>query len=160
MDTSCIGSSERLFYRDLHESDSEFILSLITSPEWLSGIGPRGNDGKEYIAQNGAKENRLFAAVEKGTNRLVGLVGLLQRDYLEFRDIGYALDASFVGRGFASESVRWFLANRLKEDEKKIGATVKPTNKKSRSLLERNGFKHIGECVGGVELYVWEKKEV
>ncbi len=86
---------------------------LITSPTWLagliclfglfvfrefgSGIGDRGKDGAAYIEANNQKQNRLFGVELRKSGELIGLCGLLQRDYLNVRDIGYAIEESFQG---------------------------------------------------------------
>lgn len=151
------GETHRLVIRLLdEEQDASFISKLITSKSWLAGIGDRGSDGAAYIRANNQKDNKLFALELKETKVLVGLCGLLQRDYLIHRDIGYALDSDYEGKGLASEAVTFFLANKLRLDETAVAATVRPENAKSIRLLQRHGFEHKGKCetADGVELYL------
>jgi RimJ/RimL family protein N-acetyltransferase len=119
----------------------------------------------------------LFGVELRKSGELIGLCGLLQRDYLNVRDIGYAIEESFqgfqililnivivvhspqerTGQGLASEAVQFFLSHRLRTDELEVAATVKKGNVRSRSLLENNGFVHQGPAcpaAGVVELYL------
>ncbi len=147
-----IGVTERLRVRELDEAtDAAFIVELITSPAWLRFIGDRGSDGAAYVRGNRDKENRLFLVELKDTSEPIGLCGLLQRDYLPNRDLGYAVHARFEGQGYASEAARFF----LEREKGTVCAIVKPENAKSVALLKRNGFVFVSACkeAEGCDLY-------
>lgn len=137
----CVGKTARLCIRELHEElDAPFVQHLITSPEWTRWIGDRGQDGTLYIRTNAARARRMYLLALRFTGEPIGLCGLLQRPYLTHPDVGYALEQSHVGHGYVSEGVQWFLEKRQGPI---MGITLKD-NVRSVSVLQRNGFKHVG----------------
>ncbi|MBO9636114.1 MAG: GNAT family N-acetyltransferase, partial [Chitinophagaceae bacterium] len=100
----------------------------------------------------------LYAMELKDTGEVVGLCGLLKREYLPAVDIGYALLPQFEGRGLALEACRSVMEIAVKELEMDtVFAIVTPANARSIHLLEKLGFnleKEIEE--GGEPLLVYK----
>jgi ribosomal-protein-alanine N-acetyltransferase len=158
--------SQRLCFRKAHESDAEFIYSLVNDPDWLQYIGDRKvnslQDAVRFIVENinaqhhderlGLKiccvrSNDLFEKV-KNKDTPIGVCGLLKRDYLDSIDIGYAFAKKYRGFGYAIEAALFFkdyAFNELNVD--KLYATVSKENGKSISLLDQLGFKSLGGLI-------------
>jgi len=103
----------------------------------------------------------LYALELKSARDLIGLCGLVQRDFLPSPDLGFALLADFVGQGYASEAARAVMEHaRTTLGIERLYAIVKPGNQRSVRLLERLGFRREGPYLvrqgDEVELYVSE----
>jgi ribosomal-protein-alanine N-acetyltransferase len=162
--------SQRLIFRKLTESDAEFIYSLVNDPDWLQYIGDRKvnslEDAARFIVENinahhhddrlGLKAccirgNFLSGNVknnEENKDTPIGVCGLLERDYLDSIDVGYAFAKKYRGFGYAIEAASFFKAyafNELNFD--KLYATVSKENGKSISLLKQLDFKSTGGLI-------------
>jgi RimJ/RimL family protein N-acetyltransferase len=83
----------------------------------------------------------LWCVEEKMTLSPVGLCGLLQRDFLDAPDLGYAILSSFHGKGYATEAASatlQFAANSLNINT--ILAFTTPDNHRSIAVLEKAGM--------------------
>ena len=142
--------SERLSIEEATTVDSEFILELVNTPNWLRYIGDRNihtTQAAENYIQNALmksyQENSfgLYKLVSRDEGTSVGLCGLLQRDYLEFPDIGFAILPAFEGKGLVTEAAKCVLedaANRL--NIKTVQAITLPENYASQKVLEKVGL--------------------
>ena len=144
-------SSERLDMIPLGISDAAFFLELVNTPGWLQFIGDRNlnsvEDAVKYI------EDRVLPAfndsgvgsykiVRKEDGKIVGNVGIYKRDFLDHPDLGYALLPAFEGQGYATEAAKANMAFANKKYQiTQLRAITSPDNLKSKSLLERIGFK-------------------
>jgi RimJ/RimL family protein N-acetyltransferase len=158
--------TQRLYFRKPQETDADFIFSLVNDPSWIQYIGDRKvhnkDDAVRFISESlnaqqsderlGLRvcciKNDILQPDNENKDTPVGLCGLLQRDYLDSIDIGYAFSKEYRGFGFAFEAACYFkeLAfNDMAVD--KLYATVFYANKKSISLLEKLGFKFLGGLV-------------
>jgi len=158
--------SQRLFFRKLTESDAEFIYNLVNDPDWLQYIGDRKvnslQDAVRFIGENinaqhhderlglkvCCKRDNYLSEKVKNKDTPIGVCGLLQRDYLDSIDIGYAFAKKYRGFGYAIEAASFFKAyafNELNFD--KLYATVSKENRKSISLLNQLGFKSLGGLI-------------
>lgn len=148
-----IFTTERLIVRELTFNDASFIFQLLNTDGWLKYIGDRKikteEDAKNYIV-NGPMASYekygfgLWLVIKKDTNISIGLCGLLQRDYFERPDIGYAFLPNFEKEGLAFESavgVKGFAINHLKNNQ--LYATTTLDNIASIHLLEKLDFKFI-----------------
>ncbi len=134
-------------------SDAAFILELLNSPGWLKGIGDRGvrtiDQARKYIEENIMTSFQdhgfgLFKVVSKERKIALGICGLVQRNYLEFPDLGFAILPKYEGRGLtteASEAVLDYGFNILKME--KIFGITNPDNFASRHILEKLGFQSL-----------------
>lgn len=98
--------------RKFTTSDSKFILQLLNSPGWLEFIGDKNIntvlDAITYIENVLLKsyiENGYgLSMVElKETGTPLGMCGIINRDSLEYPDIGFAYLPEFAGFGYAYE---------------------------------------------------------
>jgi RimJ/RimL family protein N-acetyltransferase len=164
-----IAESSRMILRHLNDKDAPFILEIVNSPGWLRYIGDRGvrdlEGAQRYIDRNVNNYQTqgfgLYAMELKDTREVVGICGLLKRDYLPAADIGYALLPAFEGRGLAIEAGRAvmdFAIEKLEMDT--LFAIVTPANSRSIALLQKLGFQFEKETVEGGEqllVYKWKK---
>ncbi len=146
--------TERLFLRDVEANDRSFIYELMNTPTWHQFIGDWNIHSLEvaenYIHSSIRKAYQdfgfgMYKILSKESGLPLGLCGLLQRDYLESVDIGFAILPQFEGKGFTYESARAIMDfgfATLKKDVI-LGITTEE-NIKSRKLLEKLGMQHIG----------------
>ncbi|WP_018623826.1 GNAT family N-acetyltransferase [Kangiella aquimarina] len=107
-----IAETERLRLRHFRKSDAEFIYQLYNQPSFIKYIGDRGihsvQDAEAFISK--VEDNYqqfgfwLYLVEDKETRQPLGVNGLIQRDYLDAPDIGFALIPEYCGKGFAKES--------------------------------------------------------
>lgn len=172
-------NSQRLYYRKPKESDAAFIYGLVNEPDWIKYIGDRKvtsqEDAVRFINESlNAKQSLdglglrvccllssdLFAE-NQNKDTPIGLCGLLKRDYLDSIDIGYAFINTYRGLGYGIEAASFFKDYAFsKLNVEKLYATVSKENKQSISLLEKLGFRSLGNLPGGniefenIKLYV------
>ncbi|MFN7220465.1 MAG: GNAT family N-acetyltransferase [Burkholderiales bacterium] len=135
------------------DRDGEFMCTLVNDPEWVRFIGPRNVNNaadaramlrERYIIQY----QRLgfgFNAVERQQDgALVGMCGLIQRDYLQHPDIGFAFLREYRGMGFALEAGRAVLDQaRDVFGLPRVLAIVTPENARSIHLLTQLGLRYV-----------------
>lgn len=162
-----IAVSSRMNLRHLNEKDAPFVLEIVNSPGWLRYIGDRGvrdlDGANRYIDKNvnnyQVQGFGLYAMEMKDSGEVVGLCGLLKREYLPAVDIGYALLPQFEGRGLALEACKLVMdiaVTKLEMDT--VFAIVTPANARSISLLEKLEFSLEKEIIEGGEpllVYKW-----
>ena len=143
-------STERLVLRELENNDAEFILELLNTDSWLRYIGDRNvksiSDAINYIESGPRKSYQEHGfglyLIELKDSTPIGLCGLLQREYLDNPDIGFALMPKSEGKGFAYEAVSATLAfARNNLSLKKILAITNLENAKSINLLKKIGLR-------------------
>jgi RimJ/RimL family protein N-acetyltransferase len=163
-----IAETPRLQLRRVKLSDAEFFHRLLNEPSWLENIGDRGvrsaAEAVVYIRKQIWEPYRssgfgMYLVQRKEDGAPIGLCGLVQRDFLEYPDLGFALLPEHVGQGYALEAAQSVIA--LVESRWGIGqlcAITKGENSKSVRLLERLGFHRERSCAipNGemLELYV------
>ena len=142
--------TERLILREFNLDDVDFIIELVNNPTWIKYIGDRGvktlEDAEKYLKSGPLKSYNdfgygLWAVIEEDSGKLIGMCGLLKRDYLEHPDIGFAMMPEFAGNGFGFESAKAtvdFAHNQLKIDV--LSAITATYNEKSINLLKKLGF--------------------
>ena len=88
-----------------------------------------------------------FAAVEKSSSSFIGVIGLL-REEIEGETcigIGYILDDTFWGKGYALEGAKACLSYAFsKLHAHRVIADIRPENAASRRVAERLGMKAEG----------------
>lgn len=155
--------TERLALRWLTAEDAEFIVALMNDPDWLRYIGDRGirtaDDARAWIATGpGEMYARLgfgLYAVELREHRTpIGICGLIQRDWLDGVDVGFAFLPAFRGAGYAHEAA----AATLEYARDTLGldrvlAIVSPENRDSIRLLEKLGlaFERMAQPAAGAK---------
>tara|TARA_R110000737_G_scaffold333832_1_gene351752 strand:- start:1350 stop:1706 length:357 start_codon:yes stop_codon:yes gene_type:complete len=90
----------------------------------------------------------------------VGIVTLIQRDYLQSPDLGFALLPAFEKQGYAFEAVSLFLNDFFSVSaNKEVHAIILEHNRSSIQLVQKLGFlfsEHIE--VNGEQLSLYSKK--
>jgi RimJ/RimL family protein N-acetyltransferase len=142
--------TKRLILRQFELKDAQFILDLVNSPGWLEFVGERNIKTEEaaiHYLRNGPIKSYLehgfgLSLVELKDGTPVGMCGLLQRDSLNYPDLGFAFLPEFMGMGLAFEIANATM-NYARDNLKlqTIFAVTVSGNKRSIRLLEKIGFK-------------------
>lgn len=83
-----------------------------------------------------------LAILLRGTNNLIGDIGLHFLDDISQVEIGYTLDPAYQGKGYALESINALLRYLFKVlDKHRVFASVDPENERSVHLLEKAGMR-------------------
>lgn len=141
--------TKHLTLREPTTKDAPFILELVNSAGWLKFIGDRGIHNLEaaqgYIAQI-RKDHKthgfgLLVMQKTENRRALGLCGLLQRDYLEAPDLGFAILPEFGRHGYTFEAATRILESEIKKGKYRniFGITLSGNNP-SQALLRKLGF--------------------
>jgi [ribosomal protein S5]-alanine N-acetyltransferase len=141
-------STDRLQLRWLAAEDAEFILELMNDPDWLRFIGDRGirtvDDARNYIATGPVRMYPsgfgMYAVESTEGGNVIGICGLLRRDWLESPDIGFAFLPRFRGMGYAHEAAAATLEHARTLGLNRLLAIVSPDNQGSVSLLTKLGM--------------------
>ena len=105
--------TERLLLRQPTIDDAEFLLRIVNEPSWLQYIGDRNvhtiEEAKNYLLNGSIKsfETNGFGfaiVIHKESGALIGMCGLVKRDFLEDVDIGFAYFPQYTGKGYAFEA--------------------------------------------------------
>jgi RimJ/RimL family protein N-acetyltransferase len=142
--------TDRLRLREFNFDDCLFIIELLNSQGWLKFIGDRNvrttEQAKNYLANGPLKSYKAFgyglSMVERKEDSVpLGMCGILNRDTLEYPDIGFAFLPEHNAKGYALEIVKAVLGYADEKIELPvIAAIVVPSNGRSISLLEKTGF--------------------
>ena len=139
-------TTERLFIRPLTIEDARFILGLVNTDGWIRFIGDRNIhtelEAVGYIERILGSQNVSYWVVSLRDRReKIGVVTFIQREYLEYPDIGFAFLPAFAQKGYAFEATRNVL-NKLIQDKglAHIYAITMPGNKRSVGLLRKLGL--------------------
>lgn len=135
-------TTTRHIIRQLSEMDSHFIFELLNTQGWITYIGHRNihneADALGYIQKINENLNAFYWVITLSeTHTPIGLVTLIKRDYLDIRDIGFALLPAYSGQGHAYEATKAVLEYL---DENIVAITL-PENKSSIKLIEKLGLK-------------------
>ncbi|CAL2104665.1 N-acetyltransferase domain-containing protein [Tenacibaculum sp. 190130A14a] len=160
--------SERLIIREAKVSDAPFYFKLFNDPDWIENISDKGlktiEETKTYLKDILPKNQKLgglgfFTVLLKDTNEPIGTSTALQRDKLEYIDIGYAFLPVARRKGYATEATKLIIEYvRTTFKQKKVYAFTIPKNTASQNLLKKLGFTYIGmkSIYEGEEDYVFE----
>ena len=138
--------TERLFIEPLGLKHTAFIHRLLNSKGWLQFIGDRNirtqTDAENYIRKITTNNDFQFLVFGLlNTFDYAGIVTMIQRDYLQLPDLGFAILPDFEGNGFAYEaSLACLNIWQTVEQYQGLFAIVQPNNIKSIGLLEKLGF--------------------
>jgi RimJ/RimL family protein N-acetyltransferase len=158
-----IADTPRLSIRPLSQHDQAFILDLVNTEGWLRFIGNRHiyslAEASTYIQGILESTDTLYGVVElKAEGVPIGIVTLLQRSYLEHRDIGFAFLPAYSGKGYAYEAASATLRYVVQTfGLDTLLATALPYNRPSIKLLTRLGFsfqKAIQVNETGLHVYI------
>ncbi len=140
--------TKRLVLRGLELGDLEDFYQYARKPD----IGPRaGWKPHESIEQSlmilsrMIKDNEVWAITLKNRNRIIGTIGLHQRDQEDdsYREIGYVLDDIYWNQGIATEAVKRLIIHAFSDlGLKRVTCGHHPSNTASRRVIEKSGFIH------------------
>jgi RimJ/RimL family protein N-acetyltransferase len=143
-------NSKRLTLTEFTTNDAPFFFDLVNDPDWIKYIGDRNiktfTDAEKYLTKNIIPSYKKFGfgfyivRLKEG-NIPIGMCGLIQRDWMDYVEIGYAFLTQFRGKGYAIESS--FATKKHAKEELKINQIAAITdvdNKKSGNLLNRLGL--------------------
>lgn len=145
-----VAETEQLLLREWLLSDASFVFELLNSAGWIKYIGNRNinqlSDAEEYITQRlqaGIDKNNFgfWCVVLKSTQLPIGMVGIVEREWLECPDFGFAFLPQYQGKNRAyeaSSSVLDLAKNTF--GFKNLCAITLPENQRSIQLLERLKF--------------------
>ncbi len=140
-------ATERLLLRGLTQEDADFILELVNTPEWITFIGDRNvrtlGDALAYIqAIIDNPHYRYWVVCLKESNRQVGIVTVIKREYLEHHDIGFAFLPQYSQNGYAFEAAKAVLEAEMQSGRHThFLATTLPANQASIKLLLKLGLR-------------------
>ena len=159
--------SKRLSLTKLCSEDHVFILELTNSRGWIQFIGDRNvhsvADALAYIEKiKAANFADYWTVLDKAKGNKLGVITLIQRDYLDGIDIGFAFLPQYSKKGFAYEASKLVLDRLMEKDKSdKIYAITQTDNIKSIKLCKKLGLKYlktIKENGKDIETYVITKK--
>ena len=138
--------TERLSITSLDTTDTKFIFELVNTEGWLTYIGDRNiqslEDAQSYI-QNIIDSSTInyWVARLRQDDTPAGIISLINRDHLEYPDIGFAFLPSFTSKGYAYEATEIVLKHFIDNTKHPFvfGVTV-VENTASISLLKKLGF--------------------
>ncbi len=148
-------ATERLTLRKIKRSDYEEMKIILQDEKlMLVGWGKTYSDEEVQVWIDKITEQyedfgySYYLAVEKSTNIVIGIMGILpvnikETDYIE---IAYILKQEFWGNGYATEGIKAcvdYIFNVLNAD--KYIAQVIPENTSSSRIAERLGMKVIDD---------------
>lgn len=115
-------------------------------PEWPGDALPVFAGWVEYLRQNPQAEDWGGILVERATRTAVGQMGCKGLPDPEGTvEIGYGLNPSVWGRGYATEAVQALVAWLWQQKRvKKIKAETIPEGIASSRVLVKNGFSRVG----------------
>ena len=142
--------TERLIMRPLVESDIDEIFAMRSDEDIMRFIRePQGrNESLDWIKLVSARWDTeklgFCAVVEKRTGRFLGWCGIWRLKETNELEIGYAIEKTYWGKGFATEAAAKFIEyafENIKPD--KIVAVAEPENLASRRVMEKIGMKFV-----------------
>jgi [ribosomal protein S5]-alanine N-acetyltransferase len=140
--------TNRLVLKELSATVAGFIIELLNTAEWIRYIGNRNvathDDAINYIQKITNNKTADCWVVElKNEQTPIGIITYFKRDYLEYKDIGFAFLPAYTKKGYAMEATECVLNEILKNDPGRIiYAITLAGNLKSVKLLGKLGF-HI-----------------
>ena len=144
--------TERLILRRFTLDDAAFIIELLNTDGWIRYIGEKNvkttDQARAYLENGPLKSYRNngfgLALVEMKVDHVpIGMCGLINRDYLDHLDVGFAFLPNHTGYGFAFEIVKKTVEHALGElKQEKLFAITLPQNYSSIKLLTKIGFKY------------------
>ena len=148
----------RLILRPWEESDLEdfYEYASVDGVGQMAGWLPHKDKEESYeILSMFIREKKTFAIVLKESGKVIGSLGLEDRDTdlpvpeaSMGREIGYAIGKEYWGRGLVPEAVRAVIAycfRDLKLDWLTCGHFIR--NDRSRRVVEKSGFVYVKDTI-------------
>ena len=155
--TQGVINGERIHLKPFAMDDIDFILRWNNDPEYSGEFEPLEPVTREELEEwlPKKKDGQLWYIIETPAGEKVGqIVGRHQEDGSV--QIGYRVIPTARCRGFCTEAVKTIIAHLFDSGVKSIEAEANPSNKPSRRVLEKLGFKEIEYKEKALELNgVW-----
>ncbi len=146
--------SERLGFRNISKDDFNNLCLILQDAEVMYAWEHAFSDDEvhDWINKNLTRYSNegfsYFAAIEKSTDKFIGVVGPLKAniDGTAYIEIAYIFNKAFWGKGYAYEGAKAcvnYSFDKLKAD--KVIAQIRPDNLPSRKVAEKLGMKMEGE---------------
>jgi len=143
-------STKRIHIRRFTLKDAPSLFTLMNDKDWILNIGDRGiysiDDAENFIKTrflNTYQENGFgfYVLTLKSNKQFIGIAGLIDRNGLDYVDIGYSLLPQYRGYGYAFEATKAIYDFGLISLELgKIIAIVNSDNQASIHLLKKLGL--------------------
>lgn len=149
----------RLGFRRLSHADHEALRPILGDPETMYAWEYGFSDAQitqwidKCLARYTNEGYAYFAAIDKETGALIGLMGLLNEDIdgdVQL-GVGYILTKRHWGKGYASEGAKGWLDYAFNTlGATRVIADIRPENAASRRVAERLGMCTAGQHVKNV----------
>ena len=144
-------TTQRLILRQPKDTDVRFFHEYSTDPHVAPSAGwaphSKMKDSLSMLSDF-AKDGGVWAIVDKLTNRMIGMIGLVddpKRNNPKVKMLGYALHENYWGQGMASEAARAVVDFGFEvQNLDMISAYVYTYNNKSKNVLANCGFRLEG----------------
>ena len=146
-----VSHTNRLTLSKITVQDAPFFVELMNTPDYIRYIGDRNirsvEDAASYLENGVIKsyQNNGFSyykvELKEELGNILGIVGILKREQLEYPDIGFAFLPQNEGKGYAFEASSELM--RLAKEKfniAKVSAITLEVNKSSIKLLEKLGL--------------------
>lgn len=143
--------TERLIIDEITDADALFTLAILNDDDFIHYVADRGirteDEARAYIRDrlraSYQEHGYGMAAVRlKTTGETIGMCGLVNRDSLEYVDIGYAFLPTARGKGYAYEAAAAVMKMGVEDFHlTQLAAIIHPDNTDSRTLAEKMGMK-------------------
>jgi len=145
----------RLLLRQWRTDDLEALAEIYTQPEYLAHMRAVDRDGtakqiEQFMHRWQDDGVCQWAAVDLGTDRLIGRIGLLRHHDWPLApspiEVGWVLHRDYWGQGLATEGGLAAMdcwRDLLLDDAQLISITV-PANDRSRAVMKRLGLTYRG----------------
>jgi RimJ/RimL family protein N-acetyltransferase len=159
--------TERLILRPFADSDFDNYAAICADPEvtrHMTATGaplPRWEAWRSFAMFVGHWQLRgygVWGLEEKATGRFLGRTGLHNPDGWPGIEVGWMLDRSAWGKGYATEAGRAALAWAVEKLRlKHIISVIQPENTRSIQVAERLGmeYERDAEIMGGIRIAVY-----
>jgi RimJ/RimL family protein N-acetyltransferase len=144
----------RLRLRLMELRDAHFILDLLNQESFIRQIGDKGvrnlADAGDYIEKGPMLSYQrhgygLFLTALRTRDIPIGICGLLQRDWLDHPDIGFAFLPQYAGQGYATESALAVIDyGRRTHGLNRIVGITSVDNNASIAVLQKIGLRYEG----------------
>jgi len=164
-----ICETNRLFLREMTEQDLEYLYEWQKDPQtarYVAGPSPdREDEVKKFYAYRkliyGFYGFGLWMVCEKESKRPVGRAGLQIRDGFAVPEIGFEIDVSHRGKGYAREALEAVIQYSKEELElEEVRSVVDSTNLVSQKLCESLGFSVEERKIEGKTDWIFYRKQL
>jgi RimJ/RimL family protein N-acetyltransferase len=131
-------------WQDLYELAMDYEQSELAKYDY--GPWPSNLDEYKKIVEGFSQVDDFVAVALKEEEKLIGFISIGKKEEGDEHNFGFVFNSGFHGKGYATESCRAVLSYMFKELKvKKISTGTAKINKASNALLQRLGFKILGE---------------